>query len=46
VIFKKDLPKTNVGKVLRKDLRDEAQQEYLKRKGLARNEPVAPERAR
>jgi long-chain acyl-CoA synthetase len=46
VIFKKDLPKTNVGKVLRKDLRDEAQQEYLKRKGRARNEPVAPERAR
>jgi long-chain acyl-CoA synthetase len=32
VIFKKDLPKTNVGKVLRKDLRDEAQQAYLKRK--------------
>jgi len=35
VIFKKDLPKTNVGKVLRKDLRDEAQQTYLARKGSA-----------
>ena len=35
VVFKKDLPKTNVGKVLRKDLRDEAQQAYLARKGAA-----------
>jgi long-chain acyl-CoA synthetase len=32
VVFKKDLPKTNVGKVLRKDLRDEAQRAYLARK--------------
>ena len=32
VVFKKDLPKSNVGKVLRKDLRDEAQQAYLQRK--------------
>ena len=44
VIFKKDLPKTNVGKVLRKDLRDEAQQAYLQRTGQARNEPVSPKR--
>ena len=33
VVFKKDMPKTNVGKVLRKDLRDEAQQAYLARRG-------------
>jgi long-chain acyl-CoA synthetase len=32
VVFKKDLPKTNVGKVLRKDLRDDAQQAFLARK--------------
>ena len=32
VVFKDDLPKSNVGKVLRKDLRDEAQQAYLARK--------------
>ena len=32
VIFKEDLPKSNVGKVLRKDLRDEAQRAYLTRK--------------
>jgi len=32
VVFKKDLPKTNVGKVLRKDLRDAAQQAYNQRK--------------
>ena len=32
VVFKKDLPKSNVGKVLRKDLRDEAQQAYLQRR--------------
>ena len=29
VVFRDDLPKSNVGKVLRKDLRDEAQQAYL-----------------
>jgi long-chain acyl-CoA synthetase len=29
VVFKKELPKSNVGKVLRKDLRDEAQRAYL-----------------
>jgi long-chain acyl-CoA synthetase len=40
VVFKNDLPKSNVGKVLRKDLRDEAQQAYLKR----RAEPVSPKR--
>ena len=32
VVFKDDLPKSNVGKVLRKDLRDEAQQAYLAKK--------------
>ena len=32
VVFKDDLPKSNVGKVLRKDLRHEAQQAYLARK--------------
>jgi len=32
VVFKNDLPKSNVGKVLRKDLRDEAQQAYLGKK--------------
>jgi long-chain acyl-CoA synthetase len=32
VVFKSDLPKSNVGKVLRKDLRDEAQQAYLAKK--------------
>jgi len=35
VLFKADLPKSNVGKVLRKDLRDEAQQAYLARKASA-----------
>ena len=35
VVFKDDLPKSNVGKVLRKDLRDEAQQAYLAKKGRA-----------
>jgi long-chain acyl-CoA synthetase len=40
VVFKDDLPKSNVGKVLRKDLRDDAQQAFLKR----RSEPVAPKR--
>jgi long-chain acyl-CoA synthetase len=33
VVFKKDLPKSNVGKVLRKDLRDEAQQVFLASRG-------------
>ena len=37
VVFKNDLPKSNVGKVLRKDLRDEAQQAYLARKALGRS---------
>ena len=32
VVFKDDLPKSNVGKVLRKDLRDEAQRAYLERR--------------
>ena len=44
VVFKDDLPKSNVGKVLRKDLSDEAQQAYLQRRGQARNEPVSPKR--
>jgi long-chain acyl-CoA synthetase len=35
VIFKSDLPKSNVGKVLRKDLRDEANQAYLAKKAAA-----------
>ncbi len=35
VVFKKDLPKSNVGKVLRKDLRDAAQQAFLERKAQA-----------
>ena len=41
VVFKNDLPKSNVGKVLRKDLRDEAQQAYLARKkpGTGNQEP-------
>ena len=34
VVFKDDLPKSNVGKVLRKDLRDEAQRAFLARKGM------------
>jgi long-chain acyl-CoA synthetase len=33
VLFRKDLPKSPVGKVLRKDLRDDAQTAYLDRKG-------------
>jgi long-chain acyl-CoA synthetase len=37
VIFKEDLPKSNVGKVLRKDLRDEAQRAYLTRKAQVGN---------
>ena len=40
VVFKDDLPKSNVGKVLRKDLRDAAQQAFLQR----RSQPVAPKR--
>jgi long-chain acyl-CoA synthetase len=40
VVFKHDLPKSNVGKVLRKDLRDEAQQAYLRR----RAQHVSPKR--
>ncbi|HEX6162589.1 MAG TPA: AMP-binding protein, partial [Vicinamibacterales bacterium] len=32
VVFKDDLPKSNVGKVLRKDLRDDAQKAYLERR--------------
>jgi long-chain acyl-CoA synthetase len=32
VVFKNDLPKSNVGKVLRKDLRDEAERAHLARK--------------
>ena len=32
VVFKQDLPKSNVGKVLRKDLRDEANQAFLAKK--------------
>ncbi|MBY0496541.1 MAG: AMP-binding protein [Cyanobacteria bacterium] len=41
VVFKNDLPKSNVGKVLRKDLRDEAKQAYLERKkpGAGSREP-------
>jgi long-chain acyl-CoA synthetase len=37
VVFKDDLPKSNVGKVLRKDLRDEAQRVYLERRTPSRN---------
>ncbi len=44
MVFKDDLPKSNVGKVLRKDLRDAAQQAYLQRKGEVRIEPVSPKR--
>jgi long-chain acyl-CoA synthetase len=36
VIFKNDLPKSNVGKVLRKDLRDEANQAYLEKRTESR----------
>ncbi len=35
VVFRTDLPKSNVGKVLRKDLRDDALKAYLARKGAA-----------
>jgi long-chain acyl-CoA synthetase len=44
VVFKKDLPKSNVGKVLRKDLRDEAQQAFLQRRAQAESAPVSPKR--
>jgi long-chain acyl-CoA synthetase len=33
VVFRTDLPKTNVGKVLRKDLRDDAMKAFLARRG-------------
>jgi long-chain acyl-CoA synthetase len=33
VVFRQDLPKTNVGKVLRKDLRDDAMKAFLARRG-------------
>ena len=33
VVFRTDLPKTNVGKVLRKDLRDDAMKAFLERRG-------------
>ena len=33
VEFRDELPKTNVGKVLRKDLRDEAMRVFLERRG-------------
>lgn len=33
VVFRDELPKTNVGKVLRKDLRDEAMRVFLARRG-------------
>jgi len=33
VVFRADLPKTNVGKVLRKDLRDEAMRVFRERRG-------------
>ena len=33
VVFRTDLPKTNVGKVLRKDLRGEAEKAFLERRG-------------
>ncbi len=33
VVFRQDLPKTNVGKVLRKDLRDDAMRAFLERRG-------------
>ena len=33
VVFRADLPKTNVGKVLRKDLRDDAMRAFLERRG-------------
>jgi len=33
VVFRADLPKSNVGKVLRKDLRDDAMRAFLERRG-------------
>ena len=44
VVFKKNLPKSNVGKVLRKDLRDDAQKAYLDRRSKTSAEPVSPKR--
>jgi long-chain acyl-CoA synthetase len=44
VIFKNDLPKSNVGKVLRKDLRGEAQQTYLARRAGSREPGAASPR--
>ena len=44
VVFRDDLPKTNVGKVLRKDLKDAARQAYLDRRNQAGSKPVAPKR--
>jgi long-chain acyl-CoA synthetase len=56
VVFRDDLPKSNVGKVLRKDLRDDAVKAYVERKAGAGlrapgsggrapgAEPVAPKR--
>ena len=44
MVFRDDLPKSNVGKVLRKDLRDAAQQAYLKRgRACLAEAPVARE---
>jgi long-chain acyl-CoA synthetase len=43
IVFKDDLPKSNVGKVLRKDLRDEAQRAFQQRREQA-SQPVAPKR--
>jgi long-chain acyl-CoA synthetase len=39
VVFRDDLPKTNVGKVLRKDLRDAAREAYLQRRAVAPKRP-------
>jgi long-chain acyl-CoA synthetase len=44
VVFQDDLPKSNVGKVLRKDLRDAAKQAYLQRQGEVVSAPVSPKR--
>jgi long-chain acyl-CoA synthetase len=42
VVFRNDLPKSNVGKVLRKDLRDEAVAAFLKRRDTLPG-PLTPE---
>ena len=39
VVMKNDLPKSNVGKVLRKDLRDEALQAFLQRQRVSPERP-------